>query len=96
MKVRYLSVAQLELEDAIEFYESVDSGLGIRFYSEIRNSIDRIRQFPDAWSPLTPNTRRCRTKVFPYGVIYQVRGDEILILAVAHLNRRPNYWKGRL
>lgn len=66
MKVRYLSVAELELEEAIEFYESVDSGLGIRLYSEVRNAIKRIRQFPDAWTPITTNTRRCRTKVFPY------------------------------
>lgn len=96
MKVRYLSVAELELQEAIEFYESVDSGLGIRFYAEVRNAIDRIKQLPDAWSPLTRNTRRCRTKVFPYGVIYQIREDEILILAVAHLKRRPNYWNNRI
>ena len=96
MKVRYLSVAELELQEAIEFYESVDIGLGIRFYGEVRNAIDRIKQLPDAWAPLTGNTRRCRTKVFPYGVIYQIREDEILILAVAHLKRRPNYWKNRI
>jgi hypothetical protein len=28
-------------------------------------------------------------------VIYEVRTDEVLVLAVAHLKRRPNYWKSR-
>jgi len=41
------------------------------------------------------NTRRCRTKRFPYGLIYRCKGDEILIVAVAHLHRRPGYWHDR-
>lgn len=85
MRVRYLSIAEIELDSAITYYERQESGLGIRFYTEIKNTVDRIIAYPEAWYSLSENTRRCRTKIFPYGVIYQIRKDEILILAVAHL-----------
>ncbi len=96
MRVRYLSIAEIELDSAITYYESQEPGLGIRFYAEIKNTVDRIIAFPEAWYPLSENTRRCRTKIFPFGVIYQIRKDEILILAVAHLHKKPDYWKDLL
>jgi plasmid stabilization system protein ParE len=45
---------------------------------------------------LSQNTRRCRTHRFPYGIIYQAKRDEILIVAVAHLHREPDNWLERL
>ena len=96
MTLRYLSVALRELEEAIQFYEDVDPGLGLRFYSEVRNAIERIKRFPEAWQSISKRTRQCRTKVFPFGIIYSIRGDEIVVVAVAHLKRRPGYWKDRV
>jgi len=96
MKIVFLSVAELELVSAIQYYEEKEVGLGLRFYAEIKSTLNRILTYPQAWRMLSLNTRRCRTKVFPYGVIYEIRTDEILIIAVAHLHRKPEYWKGRL
>ena len=39
--------------------------------------------------------RRCLTNRFPYGIIYYEKDDEIIILAVMQLNRKPDYWKDR-
>jgi plasmid stabilization system protein ParE len=96
MNVRYLSVAEAELDEAFTYYQEQEVGLGVRFYAEVRNTVDRIVAYPEAWSPVSENTRRCRTKVFPYGVIYQVREDGILIVAIAHLHRKPEFWRERL
>src|SRR5271165_1861698 len=49
---------------------------------------ERITRLPETWRPLSKNTRRCRTHRFPYSVIYQLRSDEILIVAIVHLHRR--------
>ena len=95
MKVRFLSVAEQELAEAIQYYEKLEEGLGLRFYSEIRNAIDRIVAFPSAWYPIGGNSPRCRTKVFPYGVIYELRKDEILITSISCLHRDPKSWKDR-
>ena len=48
MKLRYLSVALRELEEAIRYYEDADPGLGLRFYTEVRNALERIKRFPEA------------------------------------------------
>ena len=96
MTVRFLEVARDELREAIQFYEAQRSGLGKEFRGEIQSTLERIKHFPDAWSSLSKNTRRCRTRRFPYGVIYRVKSEEILVVAIAHLHRRPEYWKDRL
>jgi plasmid stabilization system protein ParE len=94
--IQFLEAARDDLRDAVRYYEAQRPGLGAEFRDEIRSTLERIERFPEAWRPLSQNTRRCRTHRFPYGIIYQVRPDEILVVAVAHLHRRPDYWKDRI
>ena len=96
MRIRFLSVALQEARDAIDYYEEADPGLGIRFMGEFRSCVERIRTHPKAWAKLSKHTYRCRTKVFPYGIIYQIRRDEILVVAVMHMSKERNYWKNRI
>jgi plasmid stabilization system protein ParE len=96
MEVKFLAPAQAELEEAVAYYEAQKEGLGFEFTEEVKRAIQRILQFPEAWSPISRHTRRCRTSKFPYGVIYQIRGDVLLIVAVMHLHREPRNWKSRL
>jgi hypothetical protein len=96
MKINFLKIAQIELDDAIEYYNYELPGLGDAFLTEVLNALDRIGEFPEAWHPNSKRTRRCQTRRFPYGIIYQVREQEILVVAIAHLHRKPNYWKDRI
>lgn len=96
MQIVFLEPAQLELEEAVQYYEHEQQGLGQAFLYEILKTIDRVRNFPSAWQRLSRRTRRCRTRRFPFGVVYQERKEEILIVAIAHLHRKPEYWKDRL
>lgn len=97
MKVIFLKVAESELDDAIEYYESEQSGLGTRFRKEVLLSLGRIVEYPSAYQPLSSRVRRCLVAKFPFGIIYQIKQDtnEVLIVAVAHLHRRPDYWLSR-
>jgi hypothetical protein len=96
MKVDFLSIAEMELKSAIDYYNEQSEGLGFELAYEVRKTIERIIQFLDAWPKLSKRTRRCRCKRFPYGVIYQIRENLILIIAVMHLHKKPGYWKDRL
>jgi len=60
------------------------------------SSIDRINEFPEAWQFFESNTRRCLLRRFPYGIVYSIENDSILIVAVANLHRGPEYWSARL
>ena len=95
MKITFLEEAQFELDEAIKYYNFESSGLGDRLLQEILNTLDRIANYPTAWHPLSENTRRCQTRIFPYGFIYSILEDEILIISVSHLHRKPNHWKDR-
>ncbi|MGD0921790.1 MAG: type II toxin-antitoxin system RelE/ParE family toxin [Terriglobia bacterium] len=66
-----------------------------RFTEEVKRAIERILQHPEAWAPISKRTRRYRTNKFPYGIIYQIRGDVVLIVAIMHLHREPTAWKSR-
>lgn len=93
MKARFTSVAELELKEAMEFYEAAQPGLGAEFLAEVEVATRLIAEHPQAWRALSPRTRRCRTHRFPYGLFYQVRPDEILIVSVMDLRRDPKRWE---
>ncbi|NLV30521.1 MAG: type II toxin-antitoxin system RelE/ParE family toxin [Acidobacteria bacterium] len=96
MKVQILSTAESELRQAVDFYNDQREGLGFEFASEVKQTIGRIVHFPGAWTPLSIRTRRCRTRRYPYGVVYQIRDDCILVVAIMHFRRHPDAWKSRL
>lgn len=96
MNVEFLEIAEVELREAVLCYNRESEGLGFEFAVEVRRTIERIVQYPDAWHPLSERTRRCRTNRFPHGIIYQNRGETILIVAVMHLRRAPDSWRARL
>ena len=96
MRVRFLQVAKIELDDAVDYYNRERAGLGYELLWEVFFAIDRIRQFPQAWQVFHEEARRCLVRRFPYGIIYIQENDAILILALAHLHREPDYWIDRL
>ena len=73
MKIDFLEIAQIELDDAIEYYNYEAPGLGDAFLTEVLNALDRIGEFSEAWHPCSKRARRCQTRRFPYGIIYQIR-----------------------
>lgn len=95
MEYEFLPQAEVEMEEAAEYYDQQQEGLGDRFLGEVRRTVERIQVFPNAWPKLSRRSRRCRLNRFPYGVVYMVRGDKIVITAVMHLHRRPGYWRHR-
>jgi hypothetical protein len=96
VRIRFLEVAELELDQAIQWYGAQAPGLGDAFLIETISAADRIAHYPDGWQSLGEGIRRCRLNRFPYGLIYTIDSGDILVLAVAHLHRRPGYWRDRL
>ena len=95
MRIRVLSCAEREFVEAVDHYNSERPGLGYEFADEVSAALERIRSFPDAWPPFSKRTRRCLVSRFPYGILYQVRTDSILVTAIMHLKRDPSAWKRR-
>lgn len=96
MQIKFLEIAQIELDEAISYYNYEMPSLGDSFLTEILNALDRVGNFPEAWHPCSKRTRRCQLRRFPYGIIYQIVKDEIIVVAIANLHRKPEYWKDRI
>ncbi len=96
MKIKFLQPAEDEFIEAVNYYNGQSEGLGFEFALEIRHTLERINGHPEAWTQLSKRSRRCRTNRFPYGVVYQAKGEEILIIAVMHLHKHPRSWKTRV
>jgi plasmid stabilization system protein ParE len=96
MQYRFTSAALTELTQATLYYEQREYGLGTAFLDEVDATLSRILQHPTAWHQLSQRIRRCRTHRFPFGLIYQIRTDEILITSVMDLRRDPAKWRDLL
>lgn len=46
MKILFSKYAQLELEEAVHFYEVTHEGLGRRFKEEVKKAVLRIAEYP--------------------------------------------------
>ena len=96
MKARFLLPARRELDEAVRYYNAQRMRLGDEFRDEAWETVRRIKDFPLAWHPLGGAIRRCQMRRFPYGLIYEPSELEIVIIAVAHLHREPEYWRPRV
>jgi plasmid stabilization system protein ParE len=93
VKIRVLAPARREMYRAAVRYDAERRGVGDAFLDQIGTSMRAIREFPDAWPRTHGNIRRFIATRFPYGVLYEVKNDEIVILAIGHLKRGSRYWR---
>jgi len=96
MDIKYLKLAKLEFDDSKYYYELQQKGLGKSFENEVRDSISRIKRFPNSYQKIFNEIRRCTLHKFPHNILYIQQKDYILIIAIAHQHRKPDYWVGRL
>jgi toxin ParE1/3/4 len=98
MIVRYIAEALAEYEAAASWYDDRDPRAGDDFVQAIERAEWLIAEMPLAWPPWPGARAGVRRYVVPgllFSIAYEVVGDEIVILAVAHQRRRPGYWHAR-
>ena len=93
---RFLLPAEEEMTEASVFYEAATSGLGAGFLDEVGRVVKILREHPELGQPVGRGLRRALLHRFPFSLIYSVEVGEVLIVAVAHQRRRPDYWRSRI
>lgn len=96
MTIRFFPSAEAELQNAIDYYNTQCEGLGYEFAGEIQSTIERIISHPEAWTKLSAYCHRCRTKRFPYAVIYYAENNLLFVVSIMHMKREPNSWQMHL
>ena len=96
-RIRISEPASDEFREAVGWYEARRSGLGSEFFDAVAATVSLIETNPEIGTTTSTDgqTRRALVARFPYQVVYRLRPTEIVIAAIAHLKRRPGYWRNR-
>jgi plasmid stabilization system protein ParE len=97
MRVEFHPEALKEYNEAAHYYADCQEGLELRFVDAVEDGIGRVIEDPMRWRVFAEDVRRCLTHVFPYAILYTIEREEvILIIAVMHCRRAPDYWRERM
>ena len=96
MKYEFHPEALEEYRQAALWYAEREPEIALRFIASVEDAISRVLDAPKRWRVIDEDVRRCLIRVFPYAVLYTIEADFLLIVAVMHCSREPNYWKLRV
>jgi toxin ParE1/3/4 len=88
--------ARRELTEARDYYDEQRPGYGERFVEAVEAEFALLVQFPEIGIRIRNHVRRRTITRWPYGIVYMIRGDELVVIAIAHHSRRPEYWRSRV
>lgn len=94
-RAEFHPAAEDEFLAAARYYESQAQNLGTEFIEAVEATSAHLCRFPDTGRPFGSRLRRFLVRRFPYALIYRAASERVLIVAVAHVRRRPGYWRER-
>ena len=88
-------MADADMEEAGDWYETQQPGLQQEFLAELQSTIRLVSLNPYAFHPLKARAqvRRALANRFPYRVFFTVESDEVYIFRVLHTARHDREWK---
>lgn len=87
--------AATEIDDARLWYEGRQTGLGDDFMLCLGESLARISRNPEMFPNVHRDLRRAKIRRFPYGILYRILNQRIVVVGVVHDRRGPGQWKSR-
>jgi len=96
MNIRFLTVANQEVDDAVEWYEQQGKNASRGFLDELDHVVRLVKTYPLLATVIEPEIRRFLFISYPYALVYGIDEDSIVIIAVAHQQREPRYWADRI
>jgi len=95
LPVEFLPEAAAEAAAARAWYHDRSPNAATAFVVELDAAVERIAEAPRLYPTYVAGTRRYLMRRFPFLVVYRVQDERVQVIAVAHGNRRPGYWKKR-
>jgi plasmid stabilization system protein ParE len=100
MEYRFGRGANADVRAALRYYELHSDEVPGRFLRAVMKAAKDVSLHPGRYprEEVSGSLREFRRFVlddFPFSLIYEVKPDELIILAVAHHRRRSGYWRRR-
>lgn len=83
--------AVFDIQQAFEWYEEQKSGLGYFFLEELDNCYQKISSYPFHYTSINHWLRRIKVHKFPYLIIYEIEGNNVIINTIRHTGRNPKH-----
>jgi len=87
--------ARAEFDEAYDWYEGQNAGLGEAFADQVQQVLDRIAAMPQMHATVLGDVRKAVVVRFPYCVYYREEASCVRVLSVFHSSRDPRIWQGR-
>ncbi len=91
--VTLLVAARADFDAAFDWYAARSESAALGFDEEVQACFERIVSDPQRFARLDAIHRQARVSRYPYRIVFQVAGDRITVVAIAHHSRRPGYWR---
>lgn len=89
-------VARAEFDDAADWYEQRQAGLGAAFTAVVQRVLDQIAAQPDFYPQVCQDVREALVSTYPHCVYYREEPGQVVVLSVFHTARDPSIWQGRV
>lgn len=88
--------AELEYNDSLAWYAKRSSSAARKFEEVVQAAIKKIEAHPEQFPQTHAECRYCLLLKYPFALIFLQLPGIIKIVAVAHSNRRTDYWHHRI
>lgn len=95
MIARFATAAHKDLAEALDFYERCKRGSSGEFIDDLERALGYLYGFPFSGRGIGLSVRVLPVGFFPHKLVYQLRVDEIFVLAITDKQRSPDFWLRR-
>jgi plasmid stabilization system protein ParE len=96
--VIYFDEVEIDINQARLWYNGINEKLEKRFVKAIENTIQKLQEWPKAYSVRYKNIRIAHPPIFPYSIHFYIDDVKncIVIIAIVHARRHPNAARRRI
>ncbi len=94
--VQFLPEAEADLIETFAWYDAQRAGLGAEFLDAVGELLASIGRAPRLYPVVVRRTHRARMRRFPYGILFAMEPDGILVTGIFHSRRDPRRWSDRV
>ena len=101
MTLQFSQGAEEKAAAAVRWYNDQRDDLGDEFLDALQQMLAAIESTPRLYSKISGvnahrELRHAVMRRFPYRIVFEVKCDlSLVVLAVAHVRRHPDYWHQR-
>ena len=90
-EITICSAAEVDFTESLYWYASRDKTIALDFDSEFDRALTEIGNAPDAYPMCDDETHYFQMRRFPFRIIFRLSREQVVVIAVAHSSRSPEY-----